>query len=197
VGLNILFFLIVAGGLLVWRWRGIPTEEGKEPFFSRTVFVVLGVVLLVLIGLTVSLGTSAPLISKLWGEPAQVSATFYNRTGFWLAILLAVAMGVGPFLSWRRAGEHAGRRLAISLAVAAAVVVAGALVLGPALGWSAALAAVDVKLAVVRAVVYCLAALLAVVANLWAAIEAARHGRWRATAAPVAHVGLGSCCSRS
>ena len=54
--------------------------------------------LFILIGLVVLLGTSAPLISRLWGEPAQVGPEFYNAMGFWIAVVFALfAFKVGRF----------------------------------------------------------------------------------------------------
>ena len=79
----------------------------------------------------------------------------------------------------------------VSVLVSVALVAGGALVLAPALGWNRSLAGVEVQLAPLRAVVYCTAALFAVVANTWSAVEAVRGGRWRSSGAAVAHVGLG------
>jgi|GEM_PF-92614 len=185
------FFLVLSIGLLIWRWRGIPTEVGKEAFLSRTVFMALAIVLLVLIGLIVGLGTSSPIISRLWGEPSTVTASFYNRTGFWLAIAFALTLGVSPFLAWSRAGERFGRKLAVSALVSAALVAGGALILAPVLGWNRALEGVEVQLAPLRAILYCTVALFAVVANSWSVAEALRGGRWRSSGAAVSHVGLG------
>ena len=49
---------------------------------SRTIFFVVGILLTILIGVVVLFGTSAPLISRLWGAPAQVGPDFYNRMSF-------------------------------------------------------------------------------------------------------------------
>jgi cytochrome c-type biogenesis protein CcmF len=80
---NMGFFLLMSVGLLLYRWREIPAEVGDEPFISRTIFFVVGILLTILIGVVVLFGTSAPLISRLWGAPAQVGPDFYNRITAW------------------------------------------------------------------------------------------------------------------
>ena len=172
---NMGFFLLLSVGLLLYRWREIPTEVGDEPFMSRTIFFVVGIMLTVLIGLVVLFGTSAPLISRLWGQPAQVGPDFYNRMAFWLAVVFAVFLGGTPFLGWSRARKGAGRILAVTLAITAALVAA----------------AIAVGLRGVPATIYIAAALFNIVANLWATIDYGKAGRWRIAGGPVAHVGLG------
>jgi cytochrome c-type biogenesis protein CcmF len=173
--LIMLVFLVLSLGLLAWRWREIPTEVGSEGFFSRTIFLVLGIVLLILIGLIVVLGTSAPLISRLWGEPSQVGPAFYNRMGFWLAVVFSGLLGVAPFLGWRRVQDRGLVRFGISLVLAAVL-----LGIGVALGLRGPLA-----------LVYAFAALLCIVANTWATFDRVRGGRLRAAGGTLAHVGMG------
>ncbi len=172
---NMMFFLVLGVALLGWRWRDIPTESGDEPFFSRTVFFNIGILLLILLGLVVGVGTSAPLISRLWGQPAQVGPDFYNRMGFWLAVVFALVLAVTPFLGWRKAADGTGRRLLIVAAVTAAL-----LGLGAVFGLHG-----------YRAFVYAGAALFAIAANLWAAAEKILARQWRSAGGIVAHVGLG------
>jgi cytochrome c-type biogenesis protein CcmF len=172
---NMGFFLLMSIGLLIYRWREIPTEVGDEPFMSRTIFFVVGILLTILIGLVVLFGTSAPLISRLWGAPAQVGPDFYNRMGFWLAVVFALFLGGTPFLGWSRTRKGAARILAITLAITVVLVVA----------------AIAFGLRGLPATIYIAAALFNIVANLWATIDYGRNGRWRLAGGPVAHVGLG------
>jgi cytochrome c-type biogenesis protein CcmF len=172
---NMVFFLLLSVGLLAYRWREIPAEVGDEPFMSRTIFFVVGILLTILIGLVVLFGTSAPLISRIWGAPAQVGPDFYNRMGFWLAVVFALFLGGTPFLGWSRARKGAGRILATTVAVTAVLLVA-ALAFG---------------LRGLPATVYIAAALFNIVANTWATIDYGKNGRWRMAGGPIAHVGLG------
>jgi cytochrome c-type biogenesis protein CcmF len=172
---NMAFFLLLAAGMLAWRWREIPTEVGKEPFVSRTIFFVLGILLLILIALIVVFGTSAPLISRLWGEPSQVGPAFYNRMGYWLAVLFAVVLGATPFLGWGKTKEAVGTKLVVVLGMTAALLGLG-LALGMR-GWAAYL--------------YVAVVLFATLANSWATVDKARSGNWRAAGGVLAHVGIG------
>jgi cytochrome c-type biogenesis protein CcmF len=172
---NMAFFLLLSVGLLIYRWREIPAEVGDEPFMSRTVFFVVGILLTILIGLVVLFGTSAPLISRLWGAPAQVGPDFYNRMAFWLAVAFALFLGATPFLGWSRARKGWQRQLAITVAITAVLVAAG----------------VAFGLTRIPAIIYVSAALFNVVANSWATFDYGKSGRWRLAGGPVAHVGLG------
>jgi len=172
---NMGFFLLMSVGLLVYRWREIPAEVGDEPFVSRTIFFVVGILLTILIGLVVLFGTSAPLISRLWGAPAQVGPDFYNRMGFWLAVVFALFLAGTPFLGWSRTRTGAGRILVITLAITALLVAVG-LAFG---------------LRGMPAIVYTAAALFCVVTNTWAIIDCGMNGRWRIAGGPVAHIGFG------
>ncbi len=172
---NMGFFLFLGVGFLAWRWREIPAEVGDEPFISRTIFFVVGILLMILIGVVVLFGTSAPLISRIWGAPAQVGPDFYNRMGFWLAVVFALFVGGTPFLGWSRARKGAGRLLAITSAITV-----GLLAIALALG-----------LRGVPATIYIAAALFCIVTNLWATVDFGRKGRWRMAGGPVAHIGLG------
>jgi cytochrome c-type biogenesis protein CcmF len=172
---NMVFFLVASIALLAWRWREIPAEVGDEPFVSRTIFFVVGILLFILIGLVVLVGTSAPLISRLWGEPAQVGPEFYNAMGYWIAVVFAAFLGGTPFLAWSRARAGAGKLLAATLAVTAVCLAAAAL-----LGLSGG-----------KAFIYVGAVVFNIVANGWAVADYTRARRWRLTGGPLAHVGIG------
>jgi cytochrome c-type biogenesis protein CcmF len=172
---NMLFFLVSSVGLLAYRWREIPGEVGDEPFMSRTVFFVLGVLTVILIGMVVLVGTSSPLITRLWMEnPAVVGPDFYNSMGIYLAVVLALVLGATPFLAWHKVRSDMKVRLIAVLAV-----VAGSL------GGLAVLGATDV-----RAYIYFGAAVFCGVANLWAIVEKLKLGSWRKTGGEISHVGV-------
>jgi cytochrome c-type biogenesis protein CcmF len=172
---NMGFFLVTSVALLAFRWREIPSEVGDEPFISRTIFFVVGILLFILIGLVVLLGTSAPLISRIWGEPAQVGPEFYNAMGFWIAVVFALFLGGTPFLAWSRARKDVGKVFAATVGITAVGLVVAAL-LGLSY-WK--------SFFYVGAVLFCL------VANAWAVIDYGRSSNWRLTGGPLAHVGMG------
>jgi cytochrome c-type biogenesis protein CcmF len=172
---NMAFFIVVSVALLALRWRDIPTEVGTEPFLSRTIFFVLGILMLVLTGVIVGVGTSAPLISRLWGEPAQVGPDFYNSVGYWLAVAFAAFLGATPFLGWSRTDDGAGRRFAVVVGISAVLLVAGHFM----------------GLTGFKAFLYVGAVLFNIVANSWALQQKLRHQQWRAAGGVLAHVGVG------
>jgi cytochrome c-type biogenesis protein CcmF len=115
------------------------------------------------------------LISRLWGAPAQVGPDFYNRMGFWLAVVLALFLGGTPFLGWNRTRKGAGRIFMITLVITLAMVAVG----------------IAFGLRGVPATVYIAAALFCIVTNAWATVDYGKNGRWRMAGGPVAHIGLG------
>lgn len=166
--------LVIGLGALLWRWREIPSRPGDEPFLSRTVFSIMAIAALLGAALVVALGTSSPLITRLWGEPAQVGPDFYNRVTLPVGIALALLLAIVPYLNWRGAAPLLRRRLAFAFA-GATVVTAGAAALG-ASG--------------VLFLAFLFASTLALLANIVKTAEKARDGGLVAAGGHLAHVGL-------
>jgi cytochrome c-type biogenesis protein CcmF len=172
---NLAVFLVMGFAGLVWRWREIPAQAGDEPFLSRTVFFVLAISTLLGTAAMVLLGTSAPLLTRLASEPAQVSPAFYNRVTLPVGILFAALLGVVPFLHWRGAQDVLRRRLLVSASVAVALTVVGVLLGARGILYT----------------VFLLVSLLAFTSNLIKTVEEVRKGRLRTAGGYLAHVGLG------
>jgi cytochrome c-type biogenesis protein CcmF len=173
----LLGFLGLSLALLAWRWRAIPVEsQEEEPALSRSVFFILGIATFCALAFVILLGTSAPLLTRLSGNPSQVQTAFYNRTTMPAAFLLALLAGLVPFVSWK--GETARGLFASarrSLFVAAGIV-ALAFVLG---------ARQPVSLLVL------LVAAFAADMNLRAVIRKAKNGKLGGAGGYLAHVGVG------
>src|SRR6266545_2324984 len=121
--------VLVSVACLAWRWRQIPTAAEEEPpLLSRSVFFILGIAVLCALGFVILLGTSAPLVTRLTGNPSQVQTSFYTKTTIPAAILLALLAGLVPFVSWK--GEEwkqlAGNCRRSLLVAAAGIAVAAA-----------------------------------------------------------------------
>ena len=172
---NLTIFLLLGFGVLLWRWREIPTQAGDEPFFSRTVFFVLAISALLATALMVLLGTSAPLITRLATKPSQVSAAFYNTVTMPIGIVLACLLGTVPYLNWRGVTNSFRSRILTSGALAVAC--AGA---GFALGAHGALY-----------LAFLFASLFAFFSNVFKTIDEARVRRFASSGGYLAHVGLG------
>ena len=121
---DLLGFLLLGAGLLVWRWKAVPAEEEQTPVLSRSVFFIISIAALVGLALVILLGTSSPLLTRLAAKPSQVSTHFYRVTtspgGFLLALLFACV----PFVSWKgETGRGLLKSATRSLAIAAAAVI--------------------------------------------------------------------------
>src|SRR5258706_3480924 len=112
-------FLVGGLGLVAYRWKDIPKEpnvdpatgkEKEEPFLSRSVLFILSVTLFCASGLVILLGTSAPILTRLFGKPSQVATTFYNVTHAPIAALIGLLIALLPFLTLRWEGWAAAAR---------------------------------------------------------------------------------------
>ena len=172
---NLGIFLIIGFGALLWRWREIPSQPGDEPFLSRTVFSVLAIAALLATAAMVLLGTSSPLITRLFTKPAQVGPAFYNKVTLPVGILIALLLAVVPYLGWRGARTDFRRRTLLGGALA--VVATGIAVAFGAFG--------------VLYLVFLLFSAFAVFSNLLKTVDKIRGGHLSAAGGYLAHVGLG------
>ena len=167
-------------GLSIWlvatRWRSIPTEPNEDPFLSRGTWMVLGTIAIGASALLIATGTSAPLITRLLPDTAQVGPEFYNRVNKPIALLIAFLLSFLPFMTWK--GNQLGallKKVAIPAAVAVAAGVGFAV-------WRVH-DALDLLLVLFSA--------LALATNLWKTLVKWRAGGLRAAGGYLAHAGVG------
>ncbi|MDQ2971341.1 MAG: cytochrome c biogenesis protein CcsA, partial [Acidobacteriota bacterium] len=128
----LLGFLAASAALIAWRWRSIPVvEEAEPPLLSRSVLFILGIASFCALGFVILLGTSAPLLTRISGNPAQVQSAFYNRTAGPGVALLVLLAALVPFVSWkgdsfRSLLSSSLRSLAVGAAGVAVALIAGA-----------------------------------------------------------------------
>ena len=99
-----LLAIYVGAAFTLFALRGATLKEGA-PFelVSRESGLVLNNLLLSVILGIVFLGTLYPLfVEAISGEKLSVGAPYFNAVAGPLALLLAVLVGIGPLLSWRR-----------------------------------------------------------------------------------------------
>jgi cytochrome c-type biogenesis protein CcmF len=106
----ILVFLIGGLGLFAFKFRRIPTAKAQAPLASREYFMFLGALSFGLFAVFVLLGTSAPLLTRITGNPSNVQPEFYNRMGLPFAILVTLLLATAPFLIWNKANLKATLR---------------------------------------------------------------------------------------
>jgi cytochrome c-type biogenesis protein CcmF len=173
----LLFFVLLSIVMIVYRWRSIPAvDEPEPPLLSRSVLFILGISVFCALGFVILLGTSAPLLTRLSGNPSQVQTAFYNRTATPGAVLLLLLAGLVPFVSWK--GET-GKALASS-ARRSLIVTAAGLAIALFLG-----ARQPSTLVILAFALFCADM------NLRAVIRKAKNGKFGGAGGYLAHVGVG------
>ncbi|MES1210822.1 MAG: cytochrome c-type biogenesis CcmF C-terminal domain-containing protein, partial [Acidobacteriota bacterium] len=170
------FFAAMSVWLLATRLPKVPTVPNEDPFFSRGTFLVLATITLLVSGLVITFGTSAPLLTKFMENPGQVGPSFYNKVNMPIALLVALLLSLVPYLSWRGDEPKAVLSKMLWPGVAALGITIGAF------AWQ------------VREPLYLLFVFLAALAlstNLQKTISKMRAGGLRAAGGYLAHVGVG------
>ena len=116
-GMFILLFLVVVvgGSLALFGVRaGAVAAEVRYGPFSREAFLLLNNLLFVVALGVVLLGTLYPLAYEALSGGAKISIgpPWFNTFFVPLMLLVALALGIGPFLSWKRTGLAKLRRRA-------------------------------------------------------------------------------------
>jgi cytochrome c-type biogenesis protein CcmF len=99
-----LLAIYVGAAFVLFAIRGAKLKEGPpfELVSRETGLVINNLLLSVILGI-VFLGTLYPLfVEALSGEKLSVGAPYFNAVAGPLALILAVLVGVGPLLGWRR-----------------------------------------------------------------------------------------------
>jgi cytochrome c-type biogenesis protein CcmF len=120
-----LLAIYVGAAFTLFALRGATLKEGA-PFelISRESGLVINNLLLSVILGIVFLGTLYPLfVEALSGEKLSVGAPYFNAVAGPLALLLALLVGIGPLLSWRRERRPVFGQLKIPALLGAAALV--------------------------------------------------------------------------
>ena len=99
-----LLAIYVGAAFTLFAVRGATLKEGApfELVSRETGLVINNLLLSVILGI-VFLGTLYPIfVEAVSGEKLSVGAPYFNSVAGPLALLLAVLVGIGPLLSWRR-----------------------------------------------------------------------------------------------
>jgi cytochrome c-type biogenesis protein CcmF len=110
-----LLAIYVGAAFALFAWRGSSLKEGApfELVSRESGLVVNNLILTVILGV-VFVGTLYPLfVEAVSGEKLSVGAPYFNAVAGPLALLLAVLVGVGPLLAWRRQRRPVLHRLQV------------------------------------------------------------------------------------
>jgi cytochrome c-type biogenesis protein CcmF len=138
--------------------------------------MVLATVTVLVSAVVVTMGTSAPLLTRFMEDPGQVGPSFYNRVNLPIAILVAALLSAVPYLTWRGGPlRELARKMVPGLL--AALVVSGV----------AAVLAVREPLGLA----FVFLSTLALATNLHRTAQLARSGGLKASGGYLSHVGVG------
>src|SRR5438067_248190 len=130
-----LLAIYVGVAFILFALRGVNLKEGA-PFelVSRESGLVINNLLLSVILGIVFLGTLYPLfVEAVSGEKLSVGAPYFNAIAGPLALVLALLVGVGPLLSWRRERRRVLKQLTVP-GLLGATALAITLILAPGIG---------------------------------------------------------------
>ncbi|MDZ7771851.1 MAG: cytochrome c biogenesis protein CcsA [Balneolaceae bacterium] len=90
-------------GMFFYRYRDLPSQDRESKILSREFMTFAGAMVLFLLGLVIILGTSSPIIGRLFTvSPTPPEISFYNDWTMPLAIIAAILTVFGQFLFWSR-----------------------------------------------------------------------------------------------
>jgi cytochrome c-type biogenesis protein CcmF len=118
---------VLGFGLFAYRYRELPAPARPPATLSREGMIFSGALVLALIGLVVIIGTSAPILGRIFRDnPAAVAIQFYNTWTLPLGIALAALAGLGQLFWWKKMEVEDVNRalmkpLGLSVAATAAV----------------------------------------------------------------------------
>ncbi len=118
---------VIGFGLFAHRYRELPTPEREPNLLSREFMIFCGATLLTAVAMVIAVGTSSPILGKLFREaPSTVPIEFYNTWTLPLSILFVFLAGLGQLFWWNKMSvENVNRVLLrpIGLSVASTLAV--------------------------------------------------------------------------
>ena len=104
---QLLSFIVVMAvmgiGFYLYRYREIPSPENESKFLSKEFMTFTGSMLLFILGFVIIIGTSSPIIGKLFvPNPTPPEIQFYNDWSMPIAIIMAFATVLGQYLFWQK-----------------------------------------------------------------------------------------------
>ncbi|CAG4993840.1 Cytochrome c biogenesis protein CcsA [Dyadobacter sp. CECT 9275] len=110
----LLTFTIVAVGLLIFRWKDLPSDEEEVSTYSQEFWIFIGATLLCLSGFQILATTSIPVYNKIaeaFGLVLNLALPVdqighYNKFQLWFFSLIIIVTGVGQYFWWKRVGKN-------------------------------------------------------------------------------------------
>ncbi len=104
---QLLVFMLVISilgvGLFLYRYKELPSPTKESKILSREFMTFSGAVMLFVLGVVIILGTSSPIIGKLFTDrPTPPEISFYNDWSMPIAIVMALLTVIGQYLFWKK-----------------------------------------------------------------------------------------------
>lgn len=120
-------FTVVSYGFLALRAKSIISAEPTRSPLAKEFAIYLGMLFIILSAFLILLGTSSPLITRIFKDPSSVDISYYTLTNLPIAIIIGVVLGMAGVFTWRvLSWRELKRKLAIPLTAAVLVVVLSA-----------------------------------------------------------------------
>lgn len=103
--IDIIVFLILMVGLLVWRWKELPISQKEEETYSREFWMFVGSAFLALSCLQLVVVTSVPVWNAMFKTniaPPANPITLYNIFQGGFAVVIAIFLGFTQFLKYKK-----------------------------------------------------------------------------------------------
>jgi len=102
-------FTLLSIGMMIWRYRSIPTPKKEEALSSKEFWMFIGTLVLLFSSILITASTSLPLYNKIMSyfDPEFVGQVItdpephYNKYQIWIAVFIALLSGGSQWLRWR------------------------------------------------------------------------------------------------
>jgi len=99
----ILTVTILGIGFYLYRYKELPSPDSDSKFLSREFMTFAGAMLLFILGFVIIIGTSSPIIGRLFVEnPTPPDIQFYNNWSMPIVMIMGVATVIGQYLFWQK-----------------------------------------------------------------------------------------------
>jgi cytochrome c-type biogenesis protein CcmF len=98
-----LVMVVIGFAMFLYRYKRMPKPDTESPVISRDFMMIAGAMVLFVTGLIIILGTSTPIIGRLFvPNPTPPEMAFYNQWTMPFGILIALMTVVTQYLWWKK-----------------------------------------------------------------------------------------------
>lgn len=98
-----LVMILIGIGFFLYRYKELPSPDKDAGLLTKEFFTFTGSMMLFILGAVIILGTSSPIIGKLFvSNPTPPDISFYNNWSLPIAIVMAMLTVIGQYLFWQK-----------------------------------------------------------------------------------------------